>query len=61
MTDFVSKPINLPKDQTEVKKMFNANIMSALQDAMSIKTDDMSPDDFRNLVVFILNFKCKLI
>ena len=62
MTDFCSKPITLPsRSESDVKKMFNENILSALQDAMSIKTDDMSPEDFRALVLFILNFKCNLI
>tara|TARA_R110002012_G_scaffold10961_4_gene49358 strand:+ start:1118 stop:1309 length:192 start_codon:yes stop_codon:yes gene_type:complete len=51
------------KNETEddIKKMFNENIYSALEDAMSMKTDDMEPEDFKNLVLFILNFKCNLI
>jgi len=52
-----------PKNETDddIKKMFNENIYSALEDAMSMKTDDMEPEDFKNLVLFILNFKCNLI
>lgn len=51
------------KNETDddIKKMFNENIYSALEDAMSMKTDDMEPEDFKNLVLFILNFKCNLI
>jgi len=50
-----TKPINM---DTELKEKFNKNIYSALQEAMSIKTDDMEIDDFKNLVLFILNVKC---
>jgi len=50
-----NKPINM---DTELKEKFNKNIYSALQEAMSIKPDDMELDDFKNLVVFILNVKC---
>lgn len=48
-------------DKVLMKELFNKNIYSALQSAMSIKTDDMSEKDFKNLVQFILNVKCKLI
>jgi len=44
-----------------IQKLFNDNIYGALEDAMSIKTDEMNPEDFKNLVLFILNFKCQLI
>ncbi len=43
---------------TELEKSFDANIYAALQEAMTIKTDDMEVADFKNLVLFILNVKC---
>ena len=48
-------------NKAQMKELFNKHIYSALQSAMSIKTDDMSDKDFKNLVQFILNVKCKLI
>lgn len=49
------------KQDVDIKRMFDANIYDALQEAMSIKQDDMKLDDFKNLVMFILNVKCNLI
>lgn len=49
------------KTKSELKKLFNKNIYSALESAMSIKTDNMSEKDFKNLVHFILSVKCQLI
>jgi|TARA_R110002073_G_scaffold70411_4_gene173864 hypothetical protein len=49
------------KQELDIKRMFNDNIYEALQQAMTIKSDDMELDDFKNLVMFILNVKCNLI
>ena len=61
MNTIQSQPIKTFKSQKELKKLFNTHIYSALQSAMSIKTDEMSERDFKNLVQFILNVKCQLI
>jgi len=52
---------NYTSPNTDVEQLFNENIYGALEDAMSIKTDDMDVQDFKNLVLFILNVKCQLI
>lgn len=52
---------NLNIKKKDINKLFNENIYSALETAMSIKTPDMSIEDFKNLVQFILNVQCKLI
>ena len=49
------------KTSTEMKELFKKNIYSSIQCAMSVKTDNMSEKDFKNLVQFILNVKCQLI
>tara|TARA_R110002153_G_scaffold234921_1_gene388290 strand:- start:219 stop:416 length:198 start_codon:yes stop_codon:yes gene_type:complete len=56
-----SQPLKNNTDTPNYEKMFNENIYDALSDAMSIKTDNMSVEDFKNLVQFILNVKCQLI
>lgn len=56
-TSFTQKTLK----ETDIDTLFKQNIYGALQDAMSIKTDDMDVEDFKNLVVFILNAKCNLI
>tara|TARA_R110002072_G_scaffold271842_2_gene431833 strand:- start:1806 stop:2015 length:210 start_codon:yes stop_codon:yes gene_type:complete len=69
MTSINYQPTNMEISETftsdckneNIQKLFNENIYGALEDAMSIKTDDMNSDDFKNLVLFILNFKCQLI
>jgi len=56
------KPLSTDTEQQlDIKRMFNENIYEALQQAMTIKSDDMELDDFKNLVMFILNVKCNLI
>ena len=61
MTNYTKQPNIDFSNKKQMKKLFNKHIYSALQSAMSIKTDDMSDKDFKNLVQFILNIKCQLI
>ncbi len=61
MNKINSQQTKMNKSKSELKKLFKKNIYSALESAMSIKTDDMSEKDFKNLVQFILSVKCQLI
>ena len=43
------------KNDKDIKRMFNEHINEALRQAMTIKNDDMDVEDFKRLVLFILN------
>ena len=61
MTKINTQHTKMYKSKSELQHLFKKHIYSALESAMSIKTDDMSDKDFKNLVQFILSVKCQLI
>tara|TARA_R110000822_G_scaffold298531_1_gene421305 strand:- start:1310 stop:1456 length:147 start_codon:yes stop_codon:yes gene_type:complete len=47
-------------DTIQIQQLYQQNIMSAFSEAMKLKTDDMSTEHFKNLVLFFLQMKSGL-
>lgn len=61
MTNYIKQSNMDFSNEKKLKELFKKHIYSALECAMSVKNDNMTDTDFKNLVHFILNIKCQLI
>ncbi len=48
-------------DTIQIQDLYRQNIKSSFEEAMKLKTKNMTTDKFKNLVLFILQVKCGLI